>query len=212
MAPTEDVIKILQSNGKITSQTETISVKTVETPQDELNAAKMLAEAEAHLRRIEESRVKVTAPLNSSLKQLNQTAKESSHPFALIKEELQKRLGSYRARPDVREKIALRERAEMKFRMAEKQGDLEGMRNYGMTIRDIDGEVPRSVTGGNGMVVRYRSKRTFEVNEEELDERYFKRVPDEQMINAALDAGQVVNGVTEKVTYTPYAVAVDSKE
>lgn len=190
--------------------TDITTIAEVTTPQQELIAAKMLAEAEAELRKIENSRLAVTAPLNASLKTLNQTAKESSYPFTLIKEELQRRLGHYRSQPNVREGLARRERAEIQFRMAERDGNMTRLKEAETVIAELNEVLPRSVPAGEGYVVRYRTKKTYEINESELDDRYFMRVPDEKAISDAMDAGAVLRGVTEKLTVTPFVVETNS--
>lgn len=183
----------------------------ITTPQDELKAACLLASAEKHLRDSEEKRTALTRPLNEALRKINAESKSVTASTEEMKAELQRRLGAYRARPEIREAIARRERAESKLRYAEREGDAVGMRNADSVIAEVNAVVPKSVPAGD-MVIRYRRRRTYEIDESQLHERFLKKVPDTGHIEEALDRGEVVRGVEERVEYVPYAVAVGSKD
>lgn len=178
--------------------------------------AKLFVEAELTIRDIEAGRKELTVPLNEALKKINTTAKEQSLPMIEIKEELQKKLSDYRLLPEVQEKLARRRTLERESYQAEKAGDEDGMRLTGTAIAELNNEVPKSVTvqvpnpkgGLSTMDVRFRETLILdEIDEEELDDRYFSWTVNEKAIKDDIKLVGTVTGVKHSYEAKPYCVS-----
>lgn len=181
-------------------------------PADELKASELLIQAETELRRIEDERKSMSVPMNKALKELNSKSKAVAAPFEAAKEAIQKVLSDYRCTPAVQEQIALRNRAEKKFRAYEKAGDVEGMQLASESVKELTALVPKSVRpDGASMVVRYRESLKLDAIGDLPDEFYI-RVPDEKKIKEQIELLGSVPGVEHHIEYTAYCVEVDKEE
>lgn len=185
----------------------TLTIQTVENPEQELHACALLAEVETQLRAIEDSRTAITAPQNAAIKEVNAQAKQVAAPLEAIKATLQGILETYRLLPAAQEKLAKRRALEVTYREAEKEGDMESLVIYGERLNEMKAELPASVPAGD-FEVRYRTGlEILSINEAELPERYWKKVIDEKAIKEDIDLIGAVPGVEHRWKYTPTCYA-----
>jgi len=177
----------------------------------EAEAAAVLVGAEKTLREIEAKRKLDNAAHQEAIDRNNAQAKADAEESENIKVQMQEELGRYRGSQEVRFLIEQREKLEKEARALEKSGEIDKLRVVSHAIAEINEKVPKSVrVDGNTMVIRFRETVKIDsIEEEELPEELFVRVPNKTEIKKLYESSGVVPGVVLHLEMTPYAVETE---
>lgn len=182
----------------------------ITTLEDEKEYAKALVSVEVALRELEAKRKKIAKPQFDAFKAVNEQAKEASAPLEEMKSAVQGMMERYRQSPEVQGKLAALRNHKRINAIAGRDGDIDTVNITAEMIATTD--VPLSLKVGK-YDIRYREGVVIEsVMEDQLPDRYFKKVIDEAAIKADIESLGFVRGVMHKWTYVPTVYSKKSSD
>jgi hypothetical protein len=185
----------------------------VRSPEEEREAASVLAEVQSRLDAIERRRTELTKPMNDALKEWNGKAREAATPYEAMKDTLKSLLTGWRGSKEFRELYAARSAAEWRFKEAEREEDVKAMTVASAEYKSALALAPKSVPAGEGHVIRYRTDVVFDsIDESQVPAQFWKRELDMTALKKAVKDGLDVPGITAHEVMSPAVYSADSKE
>jgi hypothetical protein len=144
----------------------------------ERDAAFLFAKIDGAIKKIEEKRKELTAPLNQEVKAYNAKAKTIAEPFETAKAYLTQKMSDYRTSQAVILAEAQRKQAERQATNAMLSGDRETMLDKLAVVDEIAAEVPKTMKIDEA-TVQFRTEIVIDdVDITKLDRRYIIETAD----------------------------------